>query len=172
MKTGKFYMILAIIAILTLGTGVAFAERPCFSALNNLPGIDLTKDQKAKLEAKEIEHRKKMIRLRSDLSIAKLEKQNMMKNRNFKKEGVSKQIKKITGIKNGMQMAKLDVMVDLRDTLTDEQWETFRNSKGKKGCGSFGKKGGHHGKKFKDGKYYGRGKGGCPYYDKAMNMED
>ncbi len=185
MKTKKHYIVIAVFAIVTLGAGVALAKRSCWSMLDNLKGIELTDAQRTKLEAKQTGHQKKMIQLRADLSVARLEKQKMMKGRNFKKEKVEKQIKKMMAVKTDMQMARLDALADLRTVFTDEQWEVFSKHMGKRGHG-FGNedgfdrgpgKQGHHrgGYKGKHGRgdgYPGNNRAKCPYYDHNSQVEE
>ncbi len=125
MKTRTIYVVFAAIMMVALGVGAAFAERPCFSVLENLSGLNLTTDQKTKLEEKQMPHCKKMIRLRVDLFIEKLEKNKMVRDRNFNREAVQKQIEKIMDMTRNMQMAKLDALADVRDVLTDEQWAEY-----------------------------------------------
>lgn len=184
MKTRKHFIVIAVFAMVTLGAGVVLAKRPCWSMMDNLKGIELTDEQRTKLEAKQSDHQKKIIQLRADLSVARLEKQEMMKDRNFKKEKVEKQIKKMMAVKTDMQMARLDALADLRTILTDEQWDVFRNNMGKRGHGfgnedGFGRgpgkqghqRGGYKGKHGRGDGYSGYNRANCPYYDHDSQAE-
>lgn len=170
MKTKLTYIIITAVALVTLGTGVALAWGSCYSKIDRIPGITLDDKQRAALNAKEDEHQKAMIRLKADFDIARVEKQALLKNKEFNKKDVQKQIDKMGGIKAEMQKAKLDALDNVRQILTDEQWALFNDAMGKKGYGKKGKncmrsgmaKGGHHGGDYGAG-YHGRAKSGCPY---------
>ncbi len=186
MKTRSSYIAVAVIMMVALGAGIAFAERPCFSMITNLPGLELTSDQKAKLEKKKTEHCKNMIRLRADLSIAKLEKNKMISNKNFKEDAVRKQVGNIVDVKRDIQMARLDALTELRDVLNDEQWVEFSSYIGNK-CGRScfkkssdcgrqlrGKhhRGGHQGRDFDCSMGYGRNMADCPNPCSRMRVEN
>ena len=184
MKTRTSYIIVAVIMMVAFGVGNALAERPCFSMMDNLSGLKLTDDQKAKLEKNQTAHCKKMIRLRADLSIAKLEKQKMIAHKNFKEDAVRKQLGKVMDVKRDMQMARLDALTELRDVLNDEQWVAFSSNLGnkcdrpcfKKGddCGRQlrGKhhRGGHKGRDLDPSMGYGRNMADCPNPCGRMRM--
>lgn len=166
MKTKIAYILVTLIAVTVLGGGSAFAQRSHMSVLDRIEGINLTGEQRVKLEASEIDHRKKMIRFRADLAIANLEKHSLLKDKNFKREAVQEQIKKIMAIKTDMQMARLDNQDLLRQVLTDDQWKLFkeqlRKSKGKR----MGKK--HLGKK----RHHRRMQGDCEFGGRGMAMDE
>jgi len=178
-------MVMAVVMMMALGAGTAVAGRSCFSVVSNLPGLKLTNEQETKLSKTETEHCKKMIRMRAELSVAKLEKQVMLRDKNFKEEAVQKQIKKIMDIKTDMQMARLAALTELRNVLTDEQWEQFSSYVGKRGGGSYCKKcfgcgrqhwgnhrqGGQKERNFDCGMVRGPKLKNCPYSDPNTKMD-
>ncbi len=167
MKTKTAYILAAFFVVTILGSGAAFAERSFMRVLEGIDGIDLTEAQREKLENAEIDHRKKMIRFRADLSIAELEEHTLMKNKDFDKAAVQEQIKKIGTVKTGMRMARLDNHDLLRQVLTDDQWKQFmgalRAGKGRHG----GRK--HFGGGMGFERHFGK-RMNCPFAGKGLKM--
>lgn len=182
MKSKRALIMIGIFAFLILGAGYVFAQGTCLSYVDRIPGITLADAQKAKLGAKEADFRKKMIQLRADHAVARVDKDEALKNKNFKKDDVQKQIRKIMDIETEMEITRLNAMDELRTVLTDEQWALFANHMDKKrpfkgkqcpGMGDdtncpagYGKgtgKGMGHGQ----GETYGKGMQNCPYSTKA-----
>ncbi len=177
MKKQKRFIVITAITLVTLFTGMAFAQRYKCPLIEKIPGLNLTSEQKAKFEKPETEHRKKMIRLRADLSIAKVEKEKMMRNKTFKKVDIKKQIEKISAIKHDMQMAKLDTLTEFRSILNDDQWETFNQYRGSME-GGFGFKNGGGPGSNRHGRHRGAGfnknldgKGCSGYYGKRCQYD-
>ncbi len=186
MKTKNSYIVIAVFMMVVLGAGIVFAKGSCLCAVTNLPGLELKSDQKAKLEKQQTEHCKKMIRLRADLSIAKLEKQKIIADRNFNEDAVRKQIEKIIAVKRDMQMARLNALTEIRDVLTDEQWLEFSSnitSKCGRPCANNGPvynrqmrgkhhRGSHKGKDFDCGMRFSQNREDCPFSGNRMRMEN
>lgn len=164
MKAKLTYMIIGITAVMMIGLGQAYARGTCFSMLDRIPGITLDDSQKATLETKETDYRKKMIRLKADYAVARVDKETLMKDKNFKKDQVEKQIRKMMDIETNIEMARLEALDELRKVLTDEQWKTFSTHMGKwfegkgKNCMRSNAAGGHH---------MGKGSGMGPDPDEA-----
>jgi hypothetical protein len=140
MKTKVTCMVVGIITMTLLGISPVFAQGVC-SRIDMIPGIILNDAQKAKLQASDLEHQKKMIRLHADFAVAELEKDNLIKDKNFKKDAVEKKIHKIMAVKTDMELEKLSEINDLRTVLTDDQWKIFvahMGSRGMCGAGGFG----------------------------------
>ncbi len=187
MKTKISFIVVSVFMMVALGAGIALAKRSCFSVIANLPDLELKNDQKARLEKKETEHCKKMIRLRADLSIAKLEKKKLITDKNFKASAVRKQIEKIMSVKRDIQMARLDALTEIRDVLTDEQWTGFsshiKNICNNKPCfqkspdcgrqmkGKHHRRG-HRGKGFDCGMGFGQNRDDCLHSFNRMRMEE
>lgn len=166
MKTKTAYILVTLIALTVLGGGTAFAQRSFISVLDRIEGINLTGEQREKLETTELAHHKKMIRFRADLAIAKLEKHTLLKKKDFKKETVQEQIKKIMAVKTDMQMERLENHDLLRRVLTDDQWKLFKEERNKKEGRRMGKNrrgmGPHHGREMR----------GCGFGGPGMGMDE
>lgn len=171
MKTTIRLIMIAIMALFVAGVAQAYAQSSCLTMVERIPGITLDDAQKASLSDKEADHRKKMIRLRADHQVARVDKQNLIKDRNFKKDAVKKQILSMVDIKKEKELARLDALDDLRKILTDDQWAVFVAHTGGKGMDDGrcpGMRGDFH--KGKGGKGHGMGTGGtgpgmgdCPF---------
>jgi len=178
MKSKRIYMLAGILTLMVLGLGQAYAQGTCLSFIDRIPGITLDDAQKTTISAKETEQRKKMIQLKADHELALLDKDALLKDKNFKKDAVEKQVRKIMAIESDMEMAKLDGLDELRKVLTDEQWAMFSKHMGQRGPGM-----GKHcmGKASKGAHRMGNGPGmgsddapnrmgmkNCPYSGKAV----
>jgi hypothetical protein len=133
MKTTIRLIMIATLALFVAGVAQAYAQMTCFTMVERIPGITLDDTQRAALSDKEADHRKKMIQLRADYQVARVDKQNLIKDRNFKKDAVKKQILSMVDIKKEKELARLDALDDLRKVLTDDQWAVFVAHTGGKG---------------------------------------
>lgn len=174
MKSKLTTIFTIILSFLVLGTGVVFAQGTCLSKVDRIPGITLDEAQKTALESKDAEYKKKMIRLKADHAVARVDKDEALKDRNFKKDAVKKQIRKIMDIETEMEITRLDALDELRSILTDEQWEAFKGHMGPHGkfkgkaCPRSGKKahcpaGYGKGKAHGQKEAYAKGMKQCPY---------
>lgn len=184
MKKRLSYIITGIVAVALIGGGFAFAQSKGLTILEGIPGISLDDAQTAKLQAKDAEHQKKMIKLRADHQIARVDVDNLLKDRNFKIDAAEKQIRNMMAIETEMELERLAQLHELRGVLTEAQWKVYAahagmgmcpmGGKGMKGgcgmmmgrCGMMGgdKAGmGPHHKGMKDGKGMGKGMANCPY---------
>jgi Spy/CpxP family protein refolding chaperone len=109
--------------------------------------LKLTDQQISQMQALRIQHEKDMIKLRSDLALARVElKEVMMQTKIDENAAFSKQ-DRISSIKGDMAKAKLQHMLSARKILTDDQlaqWRKMRPEMGRrgkrgfKGCGGMG----------------------------------
>jgi Spy/CpxP family protein refolding chaperone len=186
MKKRLSYIITGIVAVALIGSGFAFAQSKGLSILEGIPGINLDDAQTAKLQAKDVEHQKKMIKLRADHQIARVDVDNLLKDRNFKKDTAEKQIRNMMGIETDMELERLAQLHELRGVLTEAQWKVYAahagmgmcrmggkgmKGKGMKGCygmmgGAKDSMGPNH-KGMGNGK--GMGKGNCPYMNNTAD---
>lgn len=189
MKKRLSYIITGIAAVALIGSGFAFAQSKGLTILEGIPGITLDAAQKTTLDAKDVEHQKKMIKLRADHQIARVDVDNLLKDKNFKKDAAEKQIRNMMAIETDMELERLAQLHELRGVLTEAQWKVYAAHAGMmcgpggkgdmRGCcgmmmGRCGMMGGdkagmgpHH-KGMKDGKGMGKGMANCPY----MNTTD
>ncbi|GAB6094863.1 hypothetical protein JCM14469_11150 [Desulfatiferula olefinivorans] len=170
MKTAIKLTVITIITLFVAGAVQAYAQPSCFTMVERIPGITLDDAQRSALTEKDADHRKKMIRLRADYQVARVDKQNLIKDRNFKKDAVKKQIESMVGIQKEKELARLDALDDLRKVLTDEQWAVFTAHTAGAGMDARcpGMRGAFH--KGKGGQAHGKGEGGfgprmgdCPF---------
>lgn len=155
MKNKINIIILTVFTLVTLGAVSAMAKEPCPVGPDNTKKIEmkrgmpdkmkdmaLTAEQKDKMDKMMTDHRKKMIRLRADLEIARIDKREMIKDKNFQKDKLQKQVKKIMAIQTDMEMSRVDMLAQARTILTDDQWKVFSDRQEKRGHGKKGPRGG------------------------------
>ncbi len=191
MKKRMSYILASVAALALIGTGFAFAQSRGLSILEGIPGITLDDTQKAKLEAKDAEHQKKMIRLRADHQVARVDVDNLLKDKNFKRDAAEKLIRNMMAVETEMELERLDRIHELRTVLTDAQWKMYAahagmgacpmGGKGMKGCcammgegcgmmkGGKGGMGMHNGMGKGKGKGMGKGMADCPYMNSTQD---
>lgn len=143
---------------ITLISGIAFAQkgsgfRVCIHP-KVMKELNLTDEQETAIRGKEAELKKKMIQLKADMAMVKIDQKQIMRERNFNLEDARSNTGKIADLKSRMDTLKLDAAVALRDVLTDDQWkkmvelkETMKPGKGKRGGRGHGESG-HHRDRF------------------------
>jgi Spy/CpxP family protein refolding chaperone len=154
MKNKINYIMITVFTLVTLCAFSAMAKEPCPVAPDNTKKIEmkrgmpdkfmdmeLTAEQNDKMDKMMTDHRKKMIRLRADLEIARIDKMEMIKDRNFQKDKLQKQVKKIMAIETNMEMARIDMLAQARTILTDEQWKVFSDRQKHRRHGKIGPRG-------------------------------
>lgn len=107
--------------------------------------LNLTDQQKTKLEDIRLKHQEQMIDMRSELEKARLENQKLRNSEKLNRSDVLNQTKKMNTIKNKIAEARTNHKMDVYELLTDEQrkiWKDqkfdkprFKDSRKKGGCG-------------------------------------
>ena len=154
MKSKLSYMLAAVVAMAVIGSGFVYAQSRGLSILEGIPGITLDEAQKAKLQARDAEHQKAMIKLHADHKIARVDLEAILKDRSFKKDAAEKQIRKVMAIETDMELNRLEKIHELRGVLTEAQWKVYAAHTGicgmgggmgmmKRGCGMMGDPGVH-----------------------------
>lgn len=175
MKKRLTYITVAVAAFALIGSGLVYAQSRGLSILEGIPGITLDEGQRTKLQARDAEHQKAMIKLHADHKIARVDLEAILKDRNFKKDAAEKQIRKVMAIETDMELNRLERIHELRGVLTEAQWKVYAAHTGicgmgggmgmmKRGCGMMGERDGmgpHH--KGMKGGGMGRNMGNCPY---------
>jgi Spy/CpxP family protein refolding chaperone len=87
--------------------------------------IGLTKEQKDNIESILITHRKEMIAKKADHDLAQVELQDLMRKDKPDMNLVKTQIQKAFSIQGDMQYARIKVMMDAKNVLTDDQKANF-----------------------------------------------
>jgi len=90
------------------------------------PGLNLSPEQKEKIRSTALEGRKDEIRLSSDLKIAHLELRELMQQDNLDKAKINKKLDEIGALRTKLQKAKFERKMALREVLTKEQLQTFK----------------------------------------------
>ncbi|MCJ7496843.1 MAG: Spy/CpxP family protein refolding chaperone [candidate division Zixibacteria bacterium] len=92
-------------------------------------GLQLSPEQKEKIRSTALEGRKEEIRLSSDLKIAHLELRELMQQDNLDKAKINKKLDEIGALRTKLQKAKFERKMALREVLTKEQLQAFREKR-------------------------------------------
>lgn len=172
MRTRKTIIMLTI-AFLLMATASAFAQKGMGRAgerpgktrpgLQGQPAglhelLELAPDQIKQLEDMRIEMQKKLIPLQSDLKMAGLELQELIRD-DAAKTSIDAKIDEIGGIRSKMQKIRVGHRIDFKSILTDEQKLKLESMP--MGRPGFGSGRGHHGCRG-GGLGFGRFGGDCP----------
>jgi len=127
MKTKEKLMLvmITVVVFLLLFAGSVFSQPPETDKLFR-PGLGLSPEQREKIRSTALEGRKDEIRLSSDLKIAHLELRELMQQDNLDKAKINKKLDEIGALRTKLQKAKFERKMALRDVLTKEQLQTFR----------------------------------------------
>lgn len=117
--------------------------------------LNLTEQQKSKLEDLRYKHQEQMIDLRTELDKARLENQKLRRSDKLNRSDFLNQTEKMSSIKNKMAEARAIHFMDVYETLSDEQrkiwndlrWDRPKFRDGDK-RGSFRKSPGERGRRF------------------------
>lgn len=91
--------------------------------LHHAEAIGLTDEQIAKLKRVHREVQKKEARFRADLTIARIDRMEIMDVKDFDLEKASSVVKKVQEIRTAHQLEMLKAMKEIRTLLTDEQFK-------------------------------------------------
>jgi Spy/CpxP family protein refolding chaperone len=91
--------------------------------LRHAEAIGLTDEQIGKIRRLHREVRKKEARFRADLTIANIDRREIMEVKDFDPGKASSAVKKIEEIKTAHQLEMLKAMKEIRSMLTDEQFK-------------------------------------------------
>ena len=112
--------------------------------------LNLTDQQKAKMEELRLKHQEQMIDMRAELEKARLENQKLRSSDNLNRSDVISQTKKMNNIKNKMAESRANHKMDVYELLTDEQRKIWNDLKYDKPRFKDGRKKGNHGKGYRD----------------------
>lgn len=98
------------------GMGMGMMLRP-----ELMDKIGLTKEQKENVESILIANRKEMITKKAECDLAQVELQDLLRKDKPDMNLVKTQIQKISSIQGDMQYARIKVMMDAKNVLTDDQ---------------------------------------------------
>jgi Spy/CpxP family protein refolding chaperone len=92
--------------------------------------LNLTQDQKDKIDDLRTSHQKKMIDLRSELQKARLDARDFRNSDNISRSDGVKSVERINKIENEIALLRVNHRMDIYELLTPEQkqaWKEFRN---------------------------------------------
>lgn len=88
---------------------------------SNLEKLNLTADQKSKIESLRLANQEEMIKLRAELNLKELEMKKLKNTENFSRKDVLSLTKEINDIKNKMELARTNHRMDVYDLLDANQ---------------------------------------------------
>lgn len=91
--------------------------------------IGLTADQVAKIEKMNFSFQESLIKTTADLKLKELKMANYLKADKVNRKQAENMLREIASIKTGMQLNRLNYMLDLREVLTPEQRVKIENMK-------------------------------------------
>lgn len=112
--------------------------------------LNLTDQQKAKVEELRLKHQEQMIDMRAELEKARLENQKLRNSDNLNRSDVISQTKKMNNIKNNMAESRANHKMDVYELLNDDQRKIWNDLKKDKPRSKDGRKKGNHGKGYRD----------------------
>jgi len=98
-----------------------------------IEGLQLTDDQKAKLQDVHFRHMKKAISMRAELQLANVDLQRLMGAETPDQRAIDAQIDRIAGMRAGLHKAGVASMFEARAILTPEQRKLWREKHGSGG---------------------------------------
>jgi Spy/CpxP family protein refolding chaperone len=100
-----------------------------YGMVNVLSKLNLTADQKSKIEKLRTAHQKTMIDLKADLQKKQIEKRDIVRNSNYAKADLVKQTEEMNKIRNKIALEKANFWGDVSEVLTDSQKAELKNLK-------------------------------------------
>jgi Spy/CpxP family protein refolding chaperone len=91
--------------------------------------LELVPDQIASLKTLHFDHQKRMISLRSNLQLKKVELRQLMEAEKLDKGLIRKKVKEITAAKGDMALEKVEMKLSAADILTEEQLAKLKKMK-------------------------------------------
>lgn len=107
-----------------MGMGPEFGMR--------LHALDLTDQQKTKIEAVHERAQRKNIQSRADLQVAQLDLRKLLRAENPDRRAIESQIDRVSALQAGMQKANLGVMFETRALLTEAQKKQLQEMRGQR----------------------------------------
>lgn len=90
-----------------------------------LEKLDLSTEQKDKIQTLRIAHQKEIIDLKADLEKAKLALRELREKKNFSRTDYLGAVEKINNAENKISLSRANHRMDVYDLLTDKQKEEF-----------------------------------------------
>ncbi|MBA4250163.1 MAG: hypothetical protein C0425_01290 [Chlorobiaceae bacterium] len=91
--------------------------------------LELTQEQKGKIENFKDEHKRAMIDLKANLKKLKMDQKKLFNEVNINREAVLNKVGEINAAKNKIAISKATVILNIQQSLTDKQKELFKEYK-------------------------------------------
>jgi Spy/CpxP family protein refolding chaperone len=95
-----------------------------------MEGLDLSAEQKTRLEDVHFRHQKKAIAMRADLQLAQLDLERLMHSETPDERAIDTQIDRVSGLRAAMHKSGVAAMFEARAILTPEQRKLWREHHG------------------------------------------
>jgi Spy/CpxP family protein refolding chaperone len=132
MKT-KIFSLVLIFAVIGLYTGVSYSQnrnhpKKEFFRQQMMQKLNLTDEQKAKVEDARLNHQKQMIDLKANLEKKLLALKVLRVKGNLNRNDVIAAVNNINQAKNEIAVARANNMMDIYDILTPEQRKMWKDN--------------------------------------------
>jgi Spy/CpxP family protein refolding chaperone len=129
MKGIKMKSILISLFICAFSFGLVnaqpFREEGKMKHKNMMEKLNLSDEQKEKIQALRLNHRKEMIDLKADLEKAELALNELKTKKNFSRNDYLSAVEKINTAENKISLSRANHRMDVYELLTDKQKEEF-----------------------------------------------
>ena len=134
MKT-KFFSLVLILALVGLYSGTAYSQKKPlpqkeFFKHQMLDKLNLTDEQKTKIEDTRLNHQEKMIDLRANLEKKLLALKELRVKGNLDRDAVIAAVKDINLAKNDIAISRANNMMDIYEILTPDQRKIWKDNMG------------------------------------------
>jgi Spy/CpxP family protein refolding chaperone len=128
-RTFVLSMLLLLVILFSVDTSAQFRKFKRGNHNMMIEKLNLTAEQKTKVDDLKIIHQKEMIDLKSELAKTRLDLKELKSKTDIKRNEVLNLVEKINGIKNKMSIARVNHRMDIYELLDDNQREIWRDTK-------------------------------------------
>jgi len=133
----RIYTLAAAVAIAAIGVSVAVAQPGKgvrqHPRVPRMEALDLTAEQKDKLQDLRTEQAKAMARLQADVKVARIELQELLRDRSSTQSSVKKAVQKASAAQAKTMESNALHRLAVNQVLTDEQIEKMQELRGPRG---------------------------------------
>ncbi|NIP42084.1 MAG: Spy/CpxP family protein refolding chaperone [candidate division Zixibacteria bacterium] len=122
----RHILIFTVLALLVFGLSTAFAQprQQRFADRDDFP--EFTTEQREQMDELRAEHQKEMIPLRADLRVLQVELRELIRNDASQSE-INSKLDEIGALKTRISKMRMENHLNMRNILTDEQKEFFKD---------------------------------------------
>jgi len=132
---------LAVGVVLLLAAGLTVAQPGNDRGFDQLPQLNLTKEQESRLEQMRTDFQKESVRQNSEIRLARIDLRHLMDADEADREQIRSTMKELSDLEYAQQTARLDHMFAVRELLTPEQRAVFKEHRNSRGINPAGEKG-------------------------------